>query len=42
MIEGATTEKIIESCQQGITLCRKLVPSFLARVEETIQSTLEE
>src|SRR5947207_2285954 len=42
MIEGATTEKIIESCQQGITLCRKLIPSSLARVEETIQSTLEE
>jgi hypothetical protein len=44
VIDGqrSVTETLQQSCQHGLTLCRKLVPPVLARVENTIQSTLEE
>lgn len=41
-VEGPRTDNLVEFCQQGIILCRKLVPRILARVEDTIESTLTE
>lgn len=42
LILNAKSDNIVRSCEQGIALCRKLVPRVLARVENTIESTLKE
>lgn len=42
IIEGTTMDEVIESCQQGIKLCRKLIPSLLATMEEVIETTFKQ
>ena len=38
----ASMRDVIESCHQGIGLCRKLVPGILATVEDKIERTLNQ
>jgi hypothetical protein len=42
LILAGNADNLVASCEQGIAICRKLVPRILARVEDTIESTLEE
>lgn len=33
---------LVASCRRGIEICRKLIPSVLTRIEDTLESTLDE
>ena len=42
MVEGERRMDLVDSCRRGIEISRKLIPAVLARIESTLENTLEE